>query len=307
MKSQVNEKSTTRKVTLLLTVTFMLPMMLSALTPMKSDYVDFGFNTGYSVLVGNYRGMDVFGGFSGALHLGYEYRDSRLWISTTGELQYISSNCQSDIQVGDVHFYDTRMTEAVMSYKMMSKLKEMQNFGIAGVTLMAGYCTGTHVKGGFYAGAGIKLGVKFDFSNTLKQKYATTAYYPDYIDPYHDMDNHYYGNYETNDTAAFGTKVNFSVLAEAGWDLRVTKCDKLKIGFFVEAGLTNLMRNIPVREATVNPYNVSQIYTYSAYNRSEMENKYIVPIVAGIKVSLLFNVSRLGDRCHTCPCYRKRR
>ncbi|MBQ0081733.1 MAG: hypothetical protein KBT41_00400 [bacterium] len=284
----------------------LLPMVLGAVSPRKSDYVNLGANAGFSTLIGKYSGMNVYGGFTGGLHLGYEYRDGNLWISTTGDMQYLSSNCQSDIQIDRVYFQDTRLTNAVMNYEMMSRLRERQNFGIIGISIMAGYNGGTYRKGGFYVGAGISVGCKFDINNTVSQKYRTYATYDEYIDPYHDMPEYFYSNYDAKDTASFGTKLNIAVLGEIGWDFKMNRCDKVKVGFFMEAGLTNIMRDVPVHESIVNPENVSVIMLYSAYNRKEMADKIVMPVIAGVKLSLLFNVSRITDKCRTCPCYRKR-
>jgi len=284
----------------------LFPLMVGAGSPVKSDYVSFGLSGGYSTLVGSYSGMDVYGGFGGGMHLGYEYREGKFWLGALSEFQYVSSNCKSDIQVADVRFRDTSDEVGTMHYEMNSRLREMQNFGIGSLCLMLGYSEATHVDGGFYAGAGVKVGCKFDFSNRIWLDYSTYATYDDCIDPYHDMPDHYYTDYHTNDTAVFGTKLNVSVVGEIGWDIKMTRCDKIKIGFFAEAGLTNVMRSVPVREPWVSADNVTVVHTYSAYNREAMQYKYIVPVMAGVRVSLLFNVSRLGEKCKTCPCDRKR-
>lgn len=283
-----------------------LPLTAEGATPQKYDYVDLGLSTGYSTLVGRCKGMDVYGGAGAGLHIGYEYRDWNFWMGVRGEMQYVSSNCRSDVEVEEVRFRDTEGEQGIMHYEMTSKLREMQNFGIGGICVMAGYCKETrNKKRGFYVGAGVKVGAKFDFSNRARQEYRTYATYEEFIDPYHDMPDHYYTNHETNDTVSFGTKVNVSVVGELGWDFQMSRCDRVKVGLFAETGLTNIMRDIPVRQAWVDPGNVSVVKSYSVYNREEMRNKYIVPMVFGVKVSLLFNVSRIGDKCRTCPCYRK--
>lgn len=272
----------------------------------KSDYVNVGMNAGYGLLGGWWDGMKVPGGFAGGLHIGYEYREGRFWFGGGGEFEYFSSLCSSDISVPDVYFKDTRELAGKMKYTMHSQRDEMQNWGMARVYIMAGYWSGNNNKDGFYVGGGLKIGSKFDLHNSTRVKYSTSAEYDRYIDDYEDMPNHYYTNNDVKDTVSFGTMLSLSIEGEIGWDLKVDRCNKLKVAFFVETGLNNIMDGVATREPWVNENNVTEVKPYSAYNSKEMEGRYVVPVMVGMKVSFLFNVSRINSRCHTCPCFRKR-
>lgn len=279
---------------------------VDAKSPRKSDYMVFGGNAGYGVLLGKTSDMKLTGGFSGGLHVGYEYREGTMWMSAGVEGTYFGSACASSIAVEDVFFSDTRKMMAKMKYTMLSQRTEMQRWMMGRIVVMVGYCTGNNNRDGFYVGGGVKLGGKFDLKNTSRIKYSTRAEYDRYIDDYEDMPNHYYSVRDRKDSVVFGTMFNVSVIAECGWDLKVDRCNRLKVGFFAEAGLNNIMDGVATRNAWVNESNVSEVKPYSAYNSEAMKDKYVVPFMVGMRVSFLFNVSRITSRCHTCPCFRKR-
>jgi len=279
---------------------------LMAKSPKKSDYINLGLYGGYNTLIGQSSKMTVPGSLGAGLHLGYEYREGQIWLGGGAEFSYLSSTCKSDISIDDLHFQDTRLTNAIMKYTMLSPRQEMQNMGVAKLYFMAGYCTGTHIKSGFYFGGGFKVGSKFDIRNTSKVSYETRAEYDRYIEDYEDMPNHYYTTNTVTDTVSFGNKFYVSIIAEGGWDLKLNRCDRIKLGLFAEAGLTNIMSGVATRKPSVNPNNVFEVTPFSCYNDEEMKGKYVIPLTVGIKLSFMFNVSRLSSRCHTCPCYRKK-
>lgn len=279
---------------------------VDAKSPKKSDYLNLGLYGGYSTLLGQSSNMIVPGSLGAGVHIGYEYREGQVWIGGGGEFSYLSSTCKSDITIDNLHFQDTRLTNAIMKYTMLSPRQEMQNMGVAKLYLMAGYCTGTHIKDGFYFGGGFKVGSKFDLYNTSTVSYETQAEYDRYIEDYQDMPNHYYTTNTITDTVAFGTKLYVSLIAEGGWDMKLGRCNRLKLALFAEAGLTNIMSGVTTRKPSVNPDNVFEVTPYSCYNDEEMQNHYVVPLTVGVRLSFMINVSRLHSRCHTCPCYRKK-
>jgi len=195
---------------------------VNAKSPKKSDYVNIGLYGGYSTLLGKSSRMIVPGSLGAGLDIGYEYREGQVWLAGGAELSYLSSTCKSDIQIENIHFQDTRLTNAIMKYTMLSSRQEMQNMGVAKLYFMAGYCTGNHMKSGWYAGGGVKIGSQFDLYNTTKVSYQTQAEYDRYIEDYKDMPNHYYTTNTVIDTVSFGTKLYLSV-----WNNSIQDCSEI--------------------------------------------------------------------------------
>lgn len=294
--------------TIALTMAAGMNVQAASKHPQRADYFCVGLSGGYTMLLGHASNMQVNGSGGAGIHAGYEFRETNLVIRMTGEFAMLNSSCKSGIKVDDLKFLDTRLNEGTMHYEMLSPLTERQMFGLGGIGVLVGYTSSdlrksNNSNGGFYAFGGIKLGAKFDLHNTAKLDYVTTATYNRYIEDYEDAPNHYYTTYSESDTVNLKTKFNFMFAVEMGWEISLPHCDVLRIGAFADIGVINQVAGLDQAECQPNPENVSELVLSSHYQSAAMKDKYVVPFMAGLRVTFSLNFTKKKG-CSSCKCYK---
>ena len=279
-----------------------------------SDYLLVGGSGGYSTMTGRSRDMTVTGGGNGGLSVGWEVRRTHLiYRPVCVELQVSSSSCNRRIEVEEVRIKDTQSGDATMHYEMRSRLRERQIWIMPSLGCMVGYSgnnfRNSRIHGAFYALAGVKVSVMAEVRNEVWLDYETTATYDRYIDDYEDMPNHFYQTRHERVRERFGTKVCGMASGELGWELNSGRFDKLKIGAFVDVGFTNVMYGMERRECGPMAENAARLSVHSSYRSEEMEGRFVTPVMAGVKVTYLFNVN-IKRNCISKDCvigYRQHR
>lgn len=265
-----------------------------------ADYLFWGSTVGYSRLLGSTPNMNVDGLVTGGLHIGWEVRKLHfLYRPIFLDLQYFSSRCNTSYPIPDAPIRDARLGEAIMHYDMLSPLTETERFFIPSVGFMLGYSGNNNTKskpqGAFYLLGGLKVSAKFDVSNNVTLKYRTTATYERYIDDYEDMPNHHYDEMASSSKEKFGLKIGVIASLEMGWELNLNRFDKLKIGGFADCGLTPIMYGNEKASTLPDNNDATKVLVHSYYKSPEMNGKYVVPLMVGLKITYSFNMNFSRD------------
>lgn len=265
-----------------------------------SDYLFWGASGGYSTLLGKVPEMTVTGFANGGLHIGWEVRRTNfIYRPIFLDLQYFSSKCNTDVSFQDVPIKDTKLGDAILHFKTNSPLTETQRFFIPSIGFMVGYSgndrKNSRLHGSFYCLGGFKISPIIDIRNNVNLKYSTSATYERYIDDYEDMPNHFYEDKESKYKEKFGPTICGMFTGEIGWELNVNRIDKFKIGAFAEVGFTNILFNVDRASSAPDTQNATNILVRSYYASPEMDGKYVVPIMAGLKITYSFNTNYSRD------------
>lgn len=268
---------------------------------------------GYSSLKENNNyDITTTGNFGGVIGLGYEMRVNNFWMSIGGDLSFLQNKSIMASSYKTTHdAKDTQGKPIVMNYDI-TRQEDMNKWWYGNLPLMFG---GYYNM--FYAGAGVKVGfpIKGLYKNSTHIQYSTSASYPQYIDDFKEMTNHFYGDFDTITTNNIKLNTNVAIIGEIGVDVLANVrnhsdfCHVLKIGFYFEYGVLSLMNHTDGNNERVlfpNETNATLI-TASPHsqwldNTSYSCHSYFV----GLKITYMFGGSKSQNAniWHTgCMCY----
>lgn len=279
------------------------------------DDYHFGYisgSVGYSMLQTNVPNAMPHGGLGGAVGLGYEFRNSGLWVNVGVQMSFHRSklvmdeyDTRSEADQTPYAGIDTQKKPTVFHYRV-NQTDEMQ-WNFIDVPMMMGY----YIRG-FHVGAGIKVSYAINPTTHSSGTYNLSATNTEYNVTFENMPDRGYTDYEFAANHKNRLNVGASLIGEIGYDLlssvptRSRICNVLKLSFYMEYGLNNQLRNwetpqsrvVPTSsnatEATINPY----LNTFANPVRT-------VPFFTGIKLTYMIGGSRTArvGMHHGCMCY----
>ena len=274
------------------------------------DNYHFGYLTGgvgYTSLQAAVPDFTPKGGVGGFVGLGYEFRNNGLWLSVGAQFGFHRSKAEiTDMQTNDLNGYDQQGKEITLHYDLTEK--DQQRWTFVDIPIMVGY-----YFHGFHIGIGPKVGYALSSKVRSEGTYNITATYNLYNGVMADMPNHNYTNYEYSSDGKANLNPLISIVGEVSYDVlstvstRSTLCNILRVGFYFEYGLNNLVSpnssnqriEIIDNDATkvkVNPYLASGL----------TESHRVVPFFTGLKITYLIGGSktvRYGGYHKGCHCY----
>lgn len=280
--------------------------------PLSNDYYHFVYATasgGFSSFSElNTSNITTYGDVGGLVGLGYEMRVNHFWLSVGGDVAFYDSKSQVNLPYETNHdALDTQGKNIVMHYDI-TKQQDQQKWIYAGIPLMFG---GYYDM--FYAGVGVKVGFPISRTTTTSVSYTTSATYPQYIDDFGEMANHYYGNYDTLIYTNASLRTNISLIGEIGIDVlaRVYNkshyCNILKIGFYFEYGCYSLVDpGYKTDRITFPSNNALEVIANPHYNWKENSSYKCNPYFLGLKVTYMFGGSNTRNSAihhKGCMCY----
>ena len=243
---------------------------------------------GYHLLQEDFDDLNTLGGSAVHFGTGYEF-----------QLHGIYTSIGVDF---DQRMYDTQGKLMTYHFKISESIERSSGV-IAALPIMIGYSfQGIHI------GGGVSFGYNLSAKSRVKREYVTSATYPQYIEDFTNMPNHFYTNYESTNTEKLAMKTPINILGEIGYNvLRSNKYQKyqnsqstiLKVGAFVEYGLCNVFEN-EMDGALVepNPEHPTQLNLHPYYNNKSTTNHNIFPISAGIKVTYMMRIPTKNCHCY---------
>lgn len=266
---------------------------------------------GYSSLnENNNYDISTIGGFGGVMGLGYEMRVNHFWLSAGLGLSFLQNkSIIASYYKTTRDALDTQGKPIVMNYDI-TRQEDMSKWWYLDFPLMFG---GYYKM--FYAGAGMKVGIlPFSCKNTTNIKYSTSASYPQYIEDFKEMTNHFYGDFDTITTNDIKPTMNLAIIGEIGVDVLANisnnkrYCNILKIGFYFEYGVLSVKNHTDGNSERITfPDNnatriVATPHSQWIDNTSYSSHPYFV----GLKITYMFGGSkqRNAGTWHTgCMCY----
>jgi len=257
-------------------------------------------SVGYGTLLENLEEINTVGGLAGSVGFGYELRKSGFWLNTGLELQMLYASGTYNISGFDRLAYDTQGKKMLYHYDF-EQSADNQRFLLANIPIMVGY-----YYMGFYMGAGAKVGYALTARESTAVRYSTTGTYTQYVEDFEGMENHFYSTYDAKATENLRPIPKVSVIAELGYDLlawarmsNLTEHHGLKIGAYVEYGLTNIVGTTSERELyTVDNSNASQLHLTPFYNANSAYAHRVIPFYAGVRISWIFCIPTKHCDCN---------
>ena len=276
------------------------------------DDFHFGYisgSVGYSMLQTRMQNIMPQGGVGGAVGIGYEFRNSGLWANLGVQLSFHRSTLLIDEYERTFPGLDTQGKEVTLLYRV-NQIDNME-WNYVDVPLLIGY----YIRG-FHVGAGIKISYALSPKTHSHGTYNLSGVYETYTEPFHDMPDRGYTDYDFDNRVANQLNVGASLIGEIGYDLlssmptRSRICNVLKLAFYFEYGLNTQMRQwetpqksitptiesnpTPATQMTINPY----VNTFSNPART-------VPFFTGVKLTYMIGGSRTArvGFHHGCMCY----
>jgi hypothetical protein len=299
---------------------------------------DMWVGAGYSNIIHTgIENVKPLGGAGGIIGLGYGYQNGNFIMQTGVEFDYNGSSSKVkdfDIQVGEMidantglsieygtritadmspvaqgGFYDTDGDQFIMLYKF-KKYKDYYHIGYLNIPLLFGGKFGK-----FYFLAGGKFGVNIFAMAKTSAVHSSTAYYPQFIDVFGDMNGRFLvTEYKSGNNTYFNGKLNYSVSVslEAGMTF-----GKMRIALFADYGLLNINRSYASTENTngdfvyipaTNPVYAGSIdpniiHHNSILTSNQSFSSKVYPLMAGIKLTVLLQKQKDRNYMRDCPAY----
>ena len=305
-----------RTVCLCMMVVCILPLSAQSFKRHHSAFEDgddfhFGYvsgSVGYSMLQTTIPNAMSEGALGGAVGIGYEFRNSGLWVNVGLQMSFHRSTLHIDPYTVTKPGEDTQGKQVTLIYNVQQKDQMQWNY--LDVPVMAGY----YIRG-FHVGAGIKVSYALSPYTHSTGVYNLGGKYEAY-DPIV-TEGHGYGNYEFSNTVKNQLNVGASIIGEIGYDLlssvptRSRICNVLKLSFYFEYGLNTQLREwggapqehvspattalpTPATNVTINPY----LNTFDPPKRA-------VPFFTGVRLTYMIGGSRTArvGFHHGCMCY----
>ena len=305
-----------RGITCVLMVVCVLPMSAQSFKNHHNPFEDgddfhFGYisgSVGYSMLQTNIPNSMPEGALGGSIGVGYEFRNSGLWVNAGVQLSFHRSKLVIDPYTVTKPGEDTQGKQVTLIYTVQQKDQMQWNY--VDVPLMAGY----YIRG-FHIGAGVKVSYALSPTTNTTGTYNLAGKYEAYDAIV--TEGHGYGDYTFNNHVRNQLKVGASLIGEIGYDLlssmptRSRVCNVLKLSFYFEYGLNTQLRDwggapqenvqpastslpTPATNVIINPY----LNTFDPPKRA-------VPFFTGVKLTYMIGGSRTArvGFHHGCMCY----
>lgn len=276
------------------------------------DDYHFGFvsgSIGYSMMQTSIPGVVPHGNLGGAIGVGYEFRNSGLWVNVGAQLSFHRSKLVLDEYVKDFQGFDTQNDPVTLRFRV-NQTDEIE-WNYIDVPLLVGY-----YYRGFHVGGGIKVSYAINPKTYSHGSYNVSGIYDLYPTPFENMPDRGYTDYPFKNTVSNNVNVGVSLIGEIGYDLlsslptRSRICHVLKAAFYFEYGLNNQLRATDTPQPLIEPSSatsttpVSQMVVHPYINTFERP-AHTVPFFTGLKLTYMIGGSRTArvGFHHGCMCY----
>lgn len=280
----------------------------------RADDYHFGYisgSVGYSMLHTQITGAMPKGSVGGAVGIGYEFRNSGFWANVGAQMSFHRSTLAIDEYSRSYPGRDTQGKEVTLIYRI-NQTDELQ-WNYIDVPIMAGY----YVRG-FHIGAGVKISYALNPKTRSYGIYNVSGKYEQYAEPFVNMPDRGYTDYEYNNVNVNQLNVGASLIGEIGYDLLSSVptssrfCNVLKLAFYIEYGLNNQLRKWDVPQEPIQPKNTGAAYvpidqvSINPHVNTFAKPARTVPFFTGVKLTYMIGGSRtarVGGIHHGCMCY----
>lgn len=278
------------------------------------DDYHFGYisgSVGYSMLQTSVPNAMPYGKLGGSVGLGYEFRNSGLWVNVGAQFSFHRSqlvideyDTRSEADQNPYTGFDTQNHATVFHYKVNQT--DEQQWNSIDIPVLVGYYT--H---GFHVGGGLKMSYAFNPQTRTFGTYNLSATNLHYDVTFENMPDRGYTDYPFDYTKNNRLNVGVSLIGEIGYDLlssvptRSRICNVLKLSFYVEYGLNNHLRNRETPEPRVETTADARVAIINPYLNTFANPVRTVPFFTGVKLTYMIGGSRTArvGFHHGCMCY----
>lgn len=279
------------------------------------DDFHFGYisgSVGYSMLQTRVANAMPYGNVGGTVGLGYEFRNSGLWVNVGLQMSFHRSKLVVDPYTDNHEGQDTQGHATTFHYRVNQTDEIKWNY--IDVPMLVGY----YVKG-FHVGGGLKVSYAIHPQTHSYGTYNLSATNHYYDVTFVDMPDRGYTDYDFDNKLDNKLNVGVSLIGEIGYDLlssvptRSRVCNVLKLSFYVEYGLNNQLRTQDpnaiwktryTTEVMPNEYDARKVEV-NPYLNTFAEPTRTVPFFTGVKLTYMIGGSRTArvGFHHGCMCY----
>ncbi len=276
------------------------------------DDFHFGYvsgSVGYSMLHTGATNIVSHGDAGGAVGIGYEFRNSGLWVNLGAQMSFHRSSLAIDAYTFELPGEDTQGKNVQLVYQVSET--DVLQWNYIDVPILVGY----YVKG-FYLGGGIKLSYAIHPITQTQGTYDLSGKYAEYAEPISNQPQHGYTQYDFADKRTNRLNVGASLIGEIGYDLLSSLptssriCHVLKLGFYFEYGLNNQLSKWDTPQLHIEATSTAQMtpatdIQVNPYLNTESNPARTVPFYAGVKLTYMIGSSRTARAGfhHGCMCY----
>lgn len=258
-------------------------------------YLTLSFGGGYSNFFTKLDNARIQGSGGGIFGIGYEYCFRSFWLSLGVEAQYMSSQMTPGLDTLHVPMIDTEGDKFTMNYRF-DRWRDMSQAVYLNIPFMVGINSG-----GFYIGIGAKAGMSVFATGKSKLEYNTTGTYPQFIEDFHGMNNHWFGDFVSEPVDKKPTKLtlkpNVAIMAEVGYEVFATEGIKalpmrMKVAAYGEYGVMNINGSAQdgVEPQTFGTPNPAILTTPGYLSTQNLVGKSVNPFYVGVKLTLMFEL-----------------
>lgn len=280
----------------------------------RADDYHFGYisgSVGYSMLQTQITGAMPKGSLGGSVGIGYEFRNSGFWANVGAQMSFHRSTLTIDEYSRNYPGRDTQGKEVTLIYRI-NQTDELQ-WNYVDVPILVGY----YIRG-FHVGSGVKISYALNPQTRSFGIYNVSGKYENYPDPFVNMPDRGYKDYEYNNLNVNQLNVGASIIGEIGYDLLSSVptssrfCNVLKLAFYIEYGLNNQLRSWDVPQEPIQPRNTGSAYvpidqvSINPHVNTFAKPARTVPFFTGVKLTYMIGGSRtarVGGIHHGCMCY----
>lgn len=283
-------------------------------TAFGGDNYHFGYisaTAGYTMLDIHQPNIHAQGDWSGNIGIGYEFRNSGLWSSVGLQASRHASSITTESYQRTYEGFATNGDPATLYYDV--EQTDVHQWYSLDIPVMVGY-----YSKGFYLGAGLKVGYYIRPTANATGQYELSGKHEQYDQIFSNMPEWGYTTYDYNQQHTMQLKPQVSFIGEIGYDILCsmpttsTICHILKIGFYFELGLNNIVNTsiqdpiVPMNVTGTTQYDATKMQVNPYLTSSIHEGDRVAPFLTGVKLTYTIGGSRTahaGRFHHGCMCY----
>ncbi|MFC0877206.1 hypothetical protein ACE01N_11465 [Saccharicrinis sp. FJH2] len=258
---------------------------------------------GYSSLMTLAPDITSIPGIGAGVGAGYEFHYKMFLLNAGVQFNYLMPNLELNQFTNDIELYDSEGDYYVGHYTF-SQNRDRYGLGNVDIPLMIGL----QIKNVFVL-AGAQYSLNVLGSTKVNTVVTTTASYPQFIDEFGNMPNHFLSTVNENNSYGVSLLNHYSLKAEVGTYLgtqprmkKDLKKTRFRLSIFCDYGLSGIVGsnssgNLIVNKQTDGTYEP----VLNSFIFSDPVNGYeVLPLYAGIKLTIVIGLEGSGK--HPCYC-----
>lgn len=252
---------------------------------------------GYSTFLTDAKDINPLGNVGLGIGAGYELHYKKFLLKTGAEFTFFNQSFKMDNFRHDVWMKDGDIQyNEYLGHFDFTENKDFYQLGNINIPLMFGFRTGR-----VYLLAGGKIGLNVFGTSTTSSSVVSSASYPQFIDEFGNMPDHYLRTLEEKDKYPAKLGLDASLSLEVGFYLNTENArPKYRLALFCDYGLLNLHDNSKSENLILNKAqgDMYQPVLNSFMISEPMKDRFVNQLYVGLKFTIEFGL----ESKHDCLC-----